>query len=240
MNNRWWEYYTIRYFVGSVVGAGVVLFLNYSDTSPYSGSLTSLVNLKDSAFLGISLVAAIGFAFCYLASAPMLTFHATRMHMRIPDHRMKSWLLLCVLLVFFTVGIALIKLPVIPALLVGIILAAQIYLIVHAGISQCKEIEKFYRKLAVARINGESSSSEKYIAAVPEYVTSYRHLREHANAYLIIVFEAILAYTLYSLETKSDGFVLMVIWVFPPCTVWGIASVLEARFADDPSFENNG
>ncbi len=31
MENRWWEYYAVRYFVGTVVGAVIVAFLNLVD-----------------------------------------------------------------------------------------------------------------------------------------------------------------------------------------------------------------
>jgi hypothetical protein len=97
MDNKWWEYYAIRYFVGTVVGAGIVAYLNYAPGSPFEAALLALSDFKDATFTGVSLFAAIGFAFCYVASAPILLLHATREHLRFAGTKTHGGLLLLAL-----------------------------------------------------------------------------------------------------------------------------------------------
>ena len=83
MENKWWEYYAVRYFVGTVVGSVLVAVLNTEPGSPFYGRVAIVGNSNEATFLGVGLVAALGFAFCYIASSPVLTLHTTRAHLRL-------------------------------------------------------------------------------------------------------------------------------------------------------------
>jgi hypothetical protein len=76
--NRWWENYLVRYLMPSIAGMVIVLWLT-SGTAlrealllPRTGSETKL----DASTLVLSFL--YGNVFCYIASYPVLTFHATR------------------------------------------------------------------------------------------------------------------------------------------------------------------
>src|SRR5271157_846880 len=63
---RWWEYYFVRYAMGTIVG-GIVCYVLCSSTPILSPLVTHLEYL-----------AAFGLVYCYIASAPILVFHAGR------------------------------------------------------------------------------------------------------------------------------------------------------------------
>lgn len=78
-NNGWWETYVIRYLVGTVVGGAILLFLNASDVSGLKENLLPGITSLKSLDAGIlTVIGAVGFAYCYLASAPILVLHASR------------------------------------------------------------------------------------------------------------------------------------------------------------------
>jgi len=86
---RWWEFYAVRYAMGTVVGAIVFYFLCLAtpvlkpllfEATATPGTVpgaTPLPSIKlDS--VQLTLLAAYGLVYCYIASAPILVFHAGR------------------------------------------------------------------------------------------------------------------------------------------------------------------
>ena len=75
---RWWENYLVRYFMPSIAGIGIVAWLTYVGPA----------NLREILFFGkspasldtptLTLLVLYGNLFCYIASYPILCFHATR------------------------------------------------------------------------------------------------------------------------------------------------------------------
>ncbi len=77
--SRWWEFYFVRYFVGTVIGFAIVVFLLFEPTSPFHGSnFLDTATIKDLTAANILLLSGVGLAFCYISSAPILVFHALR------------------------------------------------------------------------------------------------------------------------------------------------------------------
>ena len=82
-DSRWWEFYFVRYFVGTVAGALVILSLAKHTgpligyQTPVPGELQAVV-ASVATVLNVTLLAAAGLAFCYVASSPVLVFHAMR------------------------------------------------------------------------------------------------------------------------------------------------------------------
>lgn len=230
MENRWWEYYAVRYFVGTVVGALVVAFLNLEPGSPFEDRLAILGDSKEVTFLGVSLFAALGFAFCYIASSPVLTLHATRAHLRFSAIKDSPRAFAAAFLVPTLLTILLFWqfLPPGAAAGAGLVVGVESGLVLLALFTKFNDVEKFYRKLATVRSKGMPEKDKPPTPGI-EYITSYRHLREHGNAFLIVLLEGLLAYTLFHSPSRNCAMVILALWLLPAATVWLVGSVLESR-----------
>ena len=225
---RWWEYYTLRYFVGTVVGVLALIFLAKSENSRVVGlgvlSINDLngLGLKEATALG-----AAGFAYCYIASAPMLLLHAVRGQLGLNplQARWRFWAI---------TGIVIASLQIVAAwrlkiswhsyrwfgsLVFLVVVGVQFALIVAAHLDRFKAITSFYYALAQVRSKG---------APVAEYVESYRHLREHGNSLAILVLEFALAYVLVSAQEPALALIALILWLVPSIYSWFIGSLLEA------------
>lgn len=230
-NVRWWENYVVRYFVGTVVGAGIVVFLNEYCGSPFTGLLPS--ELKDATFKEVSIFASVGFAFCYIASAPILTLHGTRDHLR-PSQLKRVWFLWIVvpLVVTTTIWYFLAKsqtkepISQYGAITLGIVVSFQVVLVLAALINRLSSISNFYWSLSAARASPARQ--------VTEYVESYRHLREHGNAFSILLAEVVLGFVLVSLPNKLSAVAVLFIWMLPASASWLLGTVLESKLAYAP------
>jgi hypothetical protein len=229
------EYYAVRYFVGTIVGALLVAILNSEPGSPFEGRLAMLGDSNGATFLG--LVATLGFAFCYIASAPILTLHATRSHLRAPIRGTNKYPYTAFILIALPVAIATCALwkvlPPAAAITLALVLGVQSALVLIAISTKFSVVENFYRDLATARAMVIHKKDEPPTSGV-EYVTSYRHLREHGNAFLIVFLEGILAYALLHSPTQSCAMVILAAWLLPAATVWFLGTVLESRFLSNP------
>ena len=234
MENKWWEYYAVRYFVGTVIGAGIVAFLNSQPGSIYEGRLSLGGASNEATFLGVGLVAALGFAYCYIASSPVLTLHATRAHLRlfvVKTHRLIHGICLSAAIAIATF-IAWKFLPPLAAVAAGIVIGLQFGLVLAALFTRFSLIESFYRELAISRSRAMREKDQP--SAGLEYVTSYRHLREHGNAFMIVVLEFVLAYALFHLPSATCSFFFLAIWLLPATFTWFLGTVLEYRLASVP------
>lgn len=230
--NRWWEYYFLRYFVGSIVGAAVIVVLTKVSGSPLHG--LGLTELKDLGGLGVKELTglgALGFAYCYVASAPMLLIHATRAQLGVNPlkPRIAFWLSSagCTVGVFVCAGWWLSihwwsrQAAALLVFLFAVI--TQLATVVVAQRDRLKAISEFYWKLANVR------ASEA--PCVEEYVESYRHLREHGNAVSILVLEIALAFAISAARNLTEVVLVMVLWLAPSSYSWFIGSVLESKLA---------
>ena len=77
---RWWESYLVRYFMPSIAGMIFVIWLYQSGSLPKNPQLAELISQGVSDFGASHLILWILFGsfYCYLASYPILVFHATR------------------------------------------------------------------------------------------------------------------------------------------------------------------
>ncbi|HQS57401.1 MAG: hypothetical protein B7Y56_08130 [Gallionellales bacterium 35-53-114] len=235
MENKWWEYYAVRYFVGTVVGAVIVAFLNSAPHSPFKGSMTSIGELKEATFLGVGLFAALGFAFCYIASSPVLTLHTARAHMRVSTITSSKLSFFAALVIPVVIAIVAFWqfLPPIAAASSGLIVGIQFGLIFLSFFTNFSVIEKFYRDLATERAK-VTPEKDKQPTPGSEYVTSYRHLREHGNAFMIVLLEGLLAYTLLHSPSRSWAAIVLAFWLLPAAATWLVGTVLESRLVSKP------
>lgn len=226
---RWWEYYFVRYLVGTVVGGLIVFYL--SGRANYFR--VPVLNDAGSDFQGLaknftSLVA-LSFAYCYVASAPMLTLHATRSSFRHDGlSERKYYIFACIVLsaildYFGTRHRG-------YGLLFSLFWYCFIFfiqcLLVVVAYQKRKEIRSFYIELSRARAQGT--------AHVEDYTESYRHLREHSNAYGIIVLELVLAPAIAWARSALELALIFLLWLVPPALCWFIATMLELGLAASP------
>ena len=247
MNGRWWEYYTVRYLVGSVVGAVAILYLGkYSPFCKHVQPLLDPLLQESNYFLSTIALAALGFAFCYIASSPVLVFHTCRAYFRCPTlckcwkrFSIACWIVIAIIIMAVSIICADSKhLSLLAMILLLSIFIPQIALLIFVCIDRFKIIETFYEDLAKKRAKPaksklnktESDTKEKSLQT--EYITSYRHLREHGNAMGIIVLEVILASALANLPSINSAVVVLVLWILPGVFAWIIGTVLEFNFVN--------
>ena len=175
---RWWEFYAVRYAVGTVLGASLFYFLCSSnsvlkpllsaavpastDSAKFDSTDAAAASHSGPAKLDsiqLSLLAAYGFVYCYVASAPILVFHAGRFLLKLdtPSRTWYGWFLFTLIP------------PVVPAIVTwccftsasrverwfysiawfvtALILWLQVIVVVRT-LSKNKELYLFYQKLA--------------------------------------------------------------------------------------------
>jgi hypothetical protein len=203
-----------EHFGGTVKGFIISLILATSD-----GNIKSLFVL-----------AATGVAYCYVASSPMMILHASRAQLigeKSQTFNRSFYRLLAAALAAVLIGVALImaRAPhtnLLLAILIYVtIVGGQLALIIIAHVDKFASTKKFYLDLGSARKLEDYGS---------EYVETYRHLREHSNAYAILVLELLLAFVLVNTRTNVESAAVIVLWLLPAVYCWFVATLLEVVF----------
>jgi hypothetical protein len=245
--SRFWEFYALRYSVGAVLGALILFFL-----VKQNNSLSDLIFIKkddpiDLIQVGVFLV--LGLVYSYLASAPILVFHAGRF--LLPKRRTSIFessgrSLALFLTANITAGIVFFMMSSLatePRIWLSLIifaacsvLSGQLFILTKCQ-SQRAKLFEFYKLLALNRSHAKGG-----------FVESYKHLREHANAYGIVFFEMMLAVFMFAATTFSSFVygvsnsapyetaallaVVILAWITPASLVWLVACTIEQDFAD--------
>ncbi len=233
-NNRWWEFYFIRYLVGTVVGAVIILFLNTAEPSMFEDLiLPGVTNASKLDGEKIWLLISLGFAYCYVASAPILVIHAARGVLFCSNNlRVFVYSLVCSLMAVVAIGIyyRCIKSPVyidevLAVTAFALIIINQFILLVFSLIKRSELAHNYYMRLSKARSNNTVEAAQ--------YMESYKHIREHGNAFFIVFCEAVLALILMSLPDMPSIYFVLILWVVPASMVWLLGTFLENRFAHE-------
>lgn len=234
---RWWEYYAVRYALGVGVGAPLafLLWLVYSSGAVPAASFT----LRSVSTTEAVLWAAAGTAYCYVASVPMLTLHATRSLLSYSRPFIKVLFVSAIAILVFAVctDVFLLSKPhllrMVGVSILSVVTCGQLLLLWKVS-NGSRELRRFYVNLSANR------------PKEAEYVESYRHLREHGNSVSIVVFELLLAFVLWSLRpdtgsTSTDKLarltLILIVWLTPPAMVWLLGSLLvhAPRSAEAPA-----
>lgn len=207
---RWWEYYLVRYLLGAIVGA--ICIIKYNIFQYFGTEANSLPHPYRFIAIGIG-----GFAICYIASIPILIFHAARHY--ISSERSLRWILLgaiaiTVLGLFINADAAYFS---ISAIITIAMYASAILIAIKNS-----EIASEYKSLASKR-KLESSEETK------QFVESYRHLREHGNGIFaaLLTFIVIHVYISPNQWMKNNADYLIAIWLLPGVVIWFLAARLE-------------
>lgn len=230
-----WDYYYLRYFVGAIIGAGLLIALWVGDPEVLPSFQHTFPRAPHEWAHLAAVIAALGtagLAYCYIASAPILLMHGLRFRFS-PKEQWWGWLiraplilttaLLCVFAFYFgatkpsSLRSDLFRLLLLYAPY-GFIVLLQI---LSLSCGKLDPVRRFYAALALQRARASHE------APVDEYVESYRHLREHGNAFLIILMEVILAAALYAADTTIRFFTVAVIWTLPATFSWFLGTWLE-------------
>ena len=230
--SRWWDHYYVRYFVGSVFAVPLMLALSKAAAVKPLGDITG-----QDKFLNATVLGAAGLAFCYVAGAPILLLHTTRAQRSKPNRvcakvgRGSIIFAIVILALAIALGawifLSLARPIETPTWLsfvpMAIVVVIQAVLILGTPTAA---IVEFYQDLAKDRAEDpEQPLGRKR----KEYITSYRDMREHGNALLILVMEGVLTAAL--LQATSPGVLLamLTLWVMPAAFAWFIATALEAH-----------
>lgn len=240
-SQRWWEFYGIRYGMGTVFG-GIILYFVFKNNN----QLKPLLFLSQDGKLDgaqLTLFAAYGLVYCYISSAPILVLHAGRFILA--NKVAKPRLYLRILLLF---GLPLVALAITYYLSVGnsddkLVCGATAFLLSSITIIQFvfllpalfsnDKLFQFYNKL-----------SRKREKAKGDLVNSYKHLREHGNSFFIVLLEMALGTILYTSskytfnckwleynDSLSRVVLILLLWIIPSVLVWLVGTYFELNFA---------
>lgn len=228
----------LRYTMGTLVGAVIFYFL-WKDNPGWQNILLFSSSTASPDKLQLTLLVAYGLVYCYIASAPILVFHATRflLDYRVKKDALLGWscryLLIPILVLPITWFIWHRLLWNVVGFVFVFILDLQYFLGARALLNR-KRLYDFYDRLAKRRseVNGG------------DILDSYRHLREHGNSFFIVLLEILLGLVLYGaglyqadrhIPSEKVFFLYLMIfllWIGPSVGVWFIATSFEREFRD--------
>jgi hypothetical protein len=233
---RWWEYYAVRYAMGVGLGTALVCLLWHH----YHAFFEPAIHIPKPFDSPIAAIfwAAIGLTYCYIASVPMLTIHTARVLLRSCSWGRALLGSLVSVLVIPAVAIWIISESIgfgeftqkLAFVALWIVVSFQGFLILRV-LRRPQETEDLYDKLSTQRSRS------------PEFVESYRHMREHGNSVLIVLGELLLTYCLWNIHPSAacppnDSAVLLCLglvvafWLAPSACVWMVGTHLERHLAD--------
>jgi len=237
-NKRWWDFYLVRYFMGTILGSIVfylIIFrfrhfrgekLNISILGEGFNSVFDII-LDNNSAIGLSVILAGGMLLSYISSGPILILHSIRLGLRFGEISKR-------VLKFNQAGVVLL-------LLSGSFLALLVYqlMIISLWVALMNLIIliPFFLFLYLWCTDKNVSKEQKLDhlcynlvkkrSSEIEYPQTYRHLREHGNAFFIVLTEALLGGCLYFAKSPSDILVILSCWVIPPIFMWFFANYLE-------------
>jgi len=232
--NRWWEFYFVRYLIGTITGALIISYLTLTNQFlkeliiSDSSSTTWSNILKENYWVFIL----IGFAYCYISSAPILVFHTCRAYFKDKNgglnNMTKGITTLIYILALVILSISLFTNCFNASLrwiLLFLVIITQSLLIL-GGVFQY-HIANFYIKLTADRKKEKESSNRD------NYIESYKHLREHGNAFSILISELALGFILVDLTKINHLITVVTLWILPAMYVWLIGTSLEFNIGND-------
>ena len=253
---RWWDNYLVRYFMPTIAGVAIVIWLGHiADTGvagkPFQELLLLPKTTTEVKTPTLILLFLYGNLFCYVASFPILSFHATRVW----DCKNLTWRSFFLSGYFVTAIVSLAVLFIslfVPngwrywcafplAFLFSFYQVARIWM-VRKSINGTSLVYGYASALAEQRTSGVSPNDKQGNTEWREdLVETYRHQREHGNSGFIFLLElalAGLAYWIVANDDLSDPLkklsavgILFGLWAFPAALVHMLAQHLERSFS---------
>jgi hypothetical protein len=240
MENRWWEFYLVRYLIGTIIGVLIISYLIFQNDVlskliiNQDSTSTRFELLKDNYWVFIL----IGFAFCYISSAPILVLHTCRAYFKDEkgglNTKSKCIAKIIYLFIFISLSISLFQVYFcwLPWFLFFTIVIFQSILIIYSFSNQ--RVYDFYDSLTKSRKREKNKENSR-----DNYIESYKHLREHGNAFSILITEFSLGFILINLESINQIITVLSLWILPAMYVWLIGTSLEFRVGVEDDAESS-
>jgi hypothetical protein len=217
-NSRWWEFYFVRYALGTLFGALIVNSL--ASRNPelreilFFASGESSEAIAGSSLLGLPILFGYGLFFCYLSSIPILVWHTGRMAtwgIARFDSDNSFWsrvygrfrtlpleVRFAIGLFFPLWGISIFSVETFQFLEKGFKDNSFVTSLIVSSVFFIIVLEVYFVFLILFSRQKIYSGMKSLAQArhvnrnKGEFIDSYRHLREHGNSILILILEAIL------------------------------------------------
>ncbi|MDD2764387.1 MAG: hypothetical protein PHE83_10480 [Opitutaceae bacterium] len=233
---KWIDKYLSRYGPASIFGAFILAYFYWKRREFGFSADLHLDKIGQATVFLFG-----GFLIAYLASAPVLVCHFGRCLYLSKKFEKKARVITYVLMAV-SIGLSafmLIRAGLDAGLAIWTSCAISMWVLVATlstiAFYRRDDLYQFYQQLSAKR-KLESNS---------EFIESYRTLREHGNAFLIIYWELMLALIavaglkLYDVTDFGSAVVFVLfaclVWVTPAVLAWGVAGHLETDFVDDNS-----
>ena len=229
-SQQWIETYVIRYTIGTILGAAIIYILctRHANLAPLLLGL-DVTKIENSHMF---LLLAYGLCFCYIASGPVLILHAGRFYPRLINKdvpkikNLNSGILFGGPIVFM-LAYMWISYPSFSILsffelsLASLMIWGQYFVVAHIFLYK-DYFYDFYQKLSVARAKNENQ----------ELVNSYRKLKDHGNAFMILFCEIALGVLLDWTNGFEEMYIfsnlmLLILWIVPSAAIWIGATNIE-------------
>lgn len=228
---RWWENYLVRYFLPSVAGMLIIRWLdiNVQDSISNYVPIFLLKEWKDFGLAHVIVWLLFGSLYCYIASYPILVFHATRV-LDFKDRKgtlATTWLnpyLHTIFFAIFAYVAAWLDQLWVAFSAVSVFSFLQLVRLYKAyarkelfGFNQGYEASVAYAYLSkLSKRRGltqekktleddEGGTVEEINSKLIDLAESYKHLREHGNTAFIFLLELALCPILFIALQRQDG-----------------------------------
>lgn len=247
------EKYTLRYAVGTVTGAIIILLGGYLHCPAILNKLCSC--FKENGFVGIAGILLLGFAFSFIASCPLYVMHLNRslLNIKMPYGEASENNIKCcknfvfIDIIYFTVILMISSSIFIifdnEVLIQFILLSAFIFIALYCSYLafRCpQKIFDYYGRLCNSKSKGSDDPSKKFITEITD---SYQGLRENGNAFAIIVMQVFLYFSWSAIDSLLNAWGVhdirdkipvylgfAAIWVLPGWFGMLTAHKMEAHF----------
>lgn len=232
--SNWWEGYIIRYALGSLVGALICWHL-LGELKVGKYPIAQFVTTNNDILKYVVLLL-MGLCYCYVASSPMLPVHVSRCRelKKIRDYisLRAFWGFVGFYSIFAGVVLGLFgyfrgdfNFSQLAYLSLGLGASFMVFIVQYGLLpkkeSDVVELFCFYDNLSFLRYY-----------TFTDIMTSYRHLREHGNAYVVLLLDFLFAWCLV-LAIKVDLYLVVVVvfaWVSPAAYVWVVGTNIEKKY----------
>lgn len=236
-NSRWWDFYLVRYMIGTIVGSIILYLLLYKfhEVNLLGSGITKVLKeiIQLDSSIGLIILITGGLAICYVSSSPILILHATRLWFLPNRYKEKvnnkgTTIPLAMGICFFILGILLASViyyfyhisPITGTICLIILCPFSLFLFFWLS-EHNRDIQRKmkYRYFSLVKAREENP--------INEYSESYKHLREHGNAFFIVLFEILLGLALFQVKKPYEVIAVLAVWIIPPTLIWFFGNYLE-------------
>jgi len=232
--NRWWEAYLVRYLAGNIFAVLVLFYLviNYGDKIGQKFCNSTISNNYSFCDKNSTKFSREIFAFIFQTSKEINSSNVVLLENTIGNKNYDSSDTSKVKQHTITIT----ELNFINLIFIGLLGFLYMYIssipiyFTHIKRGGIDNIYKFYQKLASKRDEIKKTKHYYCEEITPSYIESYKHMREHGNAFGIILMEMIFACWLI---VFNFCILSIVVWLLFGFYGWFLAQYLEARMIDN-------